>query len=478
MFDVCIIGAGVVGGAIAREFSKYNVKVCILEKENDVAMGTSKANSGIVHAGFDAKENTLKAKLNVLGSKMMESLTKELGVSYLKNGALVIGFNEEDENTINQLYQRGIINGVENLSVISGDKAREIDNVSKNVTCALYAKDSAIVCPYDLTLALIGNAMDNGAELLTNFKVESINEENGNYEITSNTGLKVNCKCVINAAGLFADEVAKMVGDNSIKITPRRGEYMLLDKSVKLVNSTIFKTPSKMGKGILVTPTTHGNILVGPTSEDVMSKTNLETTKQGLDILLQKAPESVEDIPFNKVITSFTGLRAVSDGGDFIIRGFKKGFINVAGIESPGLTASPAISLEVLEIYKSQGFTLEKNPNFNPYRESYYAFKNASLKEKNEIIKKDSRYGKIICRCETVSEGEIVNAILKNPQPSDVDGIKRRTRSQTGRCQGGFCTPYLIKLLAKHKNMEVEKVTKKGGNSFIVFNKLKEENYD
>ena len=476
MYDVAIIGAGVVGGMIARTLSKYDLKVCILEKANDVAMGATKANSAIVHAGFDAKEGSLKAKLNVQGSKMMKQVTDELGVKYKNNGSLVIGFNNEDRATIEELLERGNKNGVEGLCILEKEELKKLEpNISDDVICALYAPTGAIVCPYELTVAAIGNAMDNGADLKTSFKVCEIKEIDGGYEISSCDD-SIKAKFVVNAAGLYSDTIAGMVGDNSFKINPRRGEYMLLDKECgNLVSNTIFRTPSKMGKGILVSPTVDGNLLLGPTSVDIEDKENTSTTAEGFAHVIKEANENVDGIPYNKTITSFCGLRATGSTGDFIINTPKSRFVNVAGIESPGLSASPAIALMVKDILADRGLVLKEKADFNPIRKAMHGFREASIEEKNEIIKKDKSFGKIICRCESVTEGEILEAIRTNPKPNDLDGVKRRTRAQMGRCQGGFCSPYIIKLLAKERNVSIEEITKCGGNSKLITGKTKEE---
>lgn len=316
--------------------------------------------------------------------------------------------------------------------------------------------------------------MDNGALLKTNFEVDSIEEINGGYKVSSKSD-SVTAKVVINAAGLFSDKIASMVGDNSFTITPRKGEYILLDKECgELVSHTIFRTPSKMGKGILVSPTVDGNLLTGPTSLDIDDKTNNETTAEGFAHIIKEANENVSGIPFNKTITSFCGLRATGSTGDFIINSPKPGFINVAGIESPGLSASPAIAVTVTKMVEENGVLLIKKANYNPIRKPSHYFREASVREKNEIIKKDRRFGKIICRCEGITEGEIIEAIRTNPKPSDLDGVKRRTRAQMGRCQGGFCSPYIIKLLAKEMGVDVLKITKCGGESKVIAGKTKE----
>lgn len=468
MYDAVVIGAGVIGGMIARNLSKYNLKICLLDKENDVAMGATKANSAIVHAGFDAGEGTLKAKLNVKGSEMMEMVTKELGVKYNNNGSLVIAFNEKDRAELNKLYIRGKNNGVKGLRIIEKEELLKIEpSLSTNVICALYAPTGAIVCPYELTIAAIGNAMDNGVELRLNFEVNEIIKKDDIFIVKSSDDY-VEAKYVINAAGINADYISALAGDNSYSINPRRGEYILLDKECgNIVKHTIFRTPSEMGKGILVSPTVDGNLLLGPTSVNIKDKNDKGTTDEGFTHIIKEAKENVDNLPLNKTITSFCGLRAVGNTGDFIINSPLKGFVNVAGIESPGLSASPAIAEYVGEILSSSGLKMQLKSDYNPLRESAHKFRSMSPEEKNEVIKKDNSYGKIVCRCEGVTEGEILSAIRSNPKPTDLDGVKRRTRAQMGRCQGGFCSPYIVELLSKELDIPYEKVTKSGGNSYI-----------
>ncbi|MBQ5649114.1 MAG: NAD(P)/FAD-dependent oxidoreductase [Clostridia bacterium] len=474
MFDVAVIGAGVIGGMTARALSKYDLSICILEKENDVAMGATKANSAIVHAGFDAKENSLKAKLNVAGSKMMENVCKELGVRYKNNGSLVIGFNDEDKAVLEELLVRGNANGVEGLKVLDKDGVKAVEpGLSDTVTCALYAPTGAIVCPYDLAVSAIGNAMDNGAELMCNFGVTSIEKCENGY-VLSNGESTVEARFVINCAGIYSDDIAKLVGDDSFEVNARRGEYILLDKECgNLVSHTIFRTPSKMGKGILVSPTVDGNLLLGPTSEDIEEKENKNVTEDGFAQIISKARENIPYVPIGKSITSFCGLRAVGSTGDFIINSPAPAFINAAGIESPGLSASPAIALYIIDLLKEQGLTLTEKEDYEPTRRSMHHFRDASIEEKNEMIKKNASYGKIVCRCECVTEGEILDALRTNPKARDLDGVKRRTRSQMGRCQGGFCTPYITELIAKELDIPFEGVTKFGGSSVINVEKTK-----
>ena len=475
MYDVAIIGGGVVGGMIARTLSSYQLNICILEKAHDVATGASAANSAIVHAGYDAKEGSLKAKLNVRGSRLMPTVCKELGVKYKNNGSLVIGFNDEDRQALEALLVRGNKNGVEGLCILEKDELHALEpNLSPDVLCALYAPTGAIVCPYELTIASIGNAMDNGADLELDFAVNKIQDLGSHYEISSDKGT-VSARYVINAAGVFSDEIAKMVGDNSFTIQPRRGEYVLLDKECgSLVKNTIFRTPGKMGKGILVSPTVDGNLITGPTGEDIEDKLDKSTTAQGLAFVMQQSNENTTGIPFGKSITSFCGLRAIGSTGDFIINNPLPRFVNAAGIESPGLSSAPAIAEMVTELLADAGLSLRKKADFDPIRLPTHAFREGTIEEKNAIIAKDPTYGHIICRCEGVSEGEILAAIRQNPRPRDLDGVKRRTRAQMGRCQGGFCSPYIVELLAREMSIPYEDVTKCGGNSRINLQKTKE----
>ena len=473
MYDVVIIGAGVVGGMLARTLSAYDLKICILEKENDVAMGASKANSGIVHAGFDAKENSLKAKLNVRGAELMPQIAEELGVKYKNNGSLVVGFNDEDVKTIKELYDRGCKNGVRRLRIIDQDELHELEpNISDKAICALHAPTGAIICPYELTIAAIGNAMDNGAELKLNFEVKKIQEHDGYWEIASDKDT-VMSHYVVNAAGQYSDAVAKIIGDNSFTVHPRKGEYILLDKECGgLVSHTVFRTPTAMGKGILVSPTVDGNLLVGPTSEDISDKDETSTTIEGFRKLFDA--DTVKNIPFNKTITSFCGLRSVGSTGDFIISSIKRGFISAGGIESPGLSASPAIAEEIIDMLGVHGLVLCKKNDYNPYRRTAHWFREASVAAKNATIAQNHAYGRVICRCETVTEGEIIEVIHTNPGARDLDGIKRRTRAQMGRCQGGFCMPAIMRILSRELDIPYESISKSGGGSDVICGRTKE----
>lgn len=473
MYDIVVIGAGVVGGLVARELAKYDLKLCILDKESDVAMGATKANSAIVHAGFDAKEGSLKAKMNVRGSEMMEQVANELGVKYRRNGSLVVAF-ENERAEVEAIYERGIKNGVAGLKIVERDELLAMEpNINPELACALYAPTGAIVCPYELCIAAVGNAMDNGAELKLNFEVTAVEKNDNGYVVKAADGREVLTKYVINSAGVYSDEVAKLTGDGDFSVRPRRGEYMVLDKeSGSFVNCTIFHTPTKMGKGILVTPTVDGNLLLGPTAEDIDDKEDISVTAEGYARIMKGAADNVANVPYFKVITSFCGLRSTGSTGDFIIK-LRDGVLTLGGIESPGLSSSPAIAEYVVEMLKADGLALEAKADFNPYRKPAHAFREMSMEEKNEIIKRDPRYGRIVCRCEETTEGEIVEAIHTNPGATDVDGIKRRTRSGMGRCQGGFCSPVVVEILERELGIPLENVTKFGKGSVINYHKTK-----
>ena len=475
MFDVVIVGAGVIGGMVARELSRYHLNVCLLEKENDVAMGASKANSGIIHGGYDPVPGTMKAKMNTQGVALLYQAAKDLNVRHRNNGSLVCAFGEEEEPALDHLLQRGKENGIDQLSIISGDEARKLEpNLSEKVSKALYIPTAGIICPYDLTIAAIGNAMDNGVKLYRNFCVSSI-EKKEHFVITSQDGQQVEAKYLVNCAGGHSDKIAALMGDGFFTIIPRAGEYMLLDKTEGTrVDHTIFQVPSKEGKGILVSPTADGNLLTGPTAIKVDSPENKEVTDSGLEMVHRLAAKSVPSVDFRKVITSFTGVRSSEKHDDFIIQASEKveNAVHVAAIDSPGLTSCVAIAKYAVGILGSLGLAMTEKADWNGKRENMHAFREMNDEEKDAFIKHNPSYGKIVCRCETVSEGEMMEAILRNPPAMDLDGVKRRTRGGMGRCQGGFCSPYVLKLIAKAHNVKLEEVTKCGKGSNPLIGKL------
>ena len=476
MYDVVIIGAGVSGSASARELSRYKVNACVIEKTEDVCSGTSKANSGIVHAGFDAPEGSLMAKLNVEGNLMMEELSKELDFPFKKNGSLVICLSEEDMPKLKELYDRGIRNGVKELKILNKEEVLELEpNITDDVYAALYAPTGGIVCPFGLNIALAENANTNGIEFRFNTEAQDIEKIDGGFIIKTNQG-DIKTKYIVNAAGVYADKFHNMVSQNKINITARKGEYCLLDKTAgNHVSRTIFALPGKMGKGVLVSPTAHGNLIVGPTSTDIDDKEGVNTTREGLDTVIGKSSMNVKNIPMRQVITSFSGLRAHEDNHEFIIKELEdaKGFIDCAGIESPGLTSSPAIGKMVADILKEK-LSLEKNPDFIGIRRGILDPNTLNIEERNQLIKEQPAYGNIICRCEMITEGEIIDAIRRPLGAKSLDGVKRRTRAGMGRCQAGFCSPKTMEILERELSISMFDITKAGGESNMVLGLVKD----
>ena len=474
VYDVAVIGAGVVGGLIARELSRYRLSIVIVERSHDVAMGTTKANSAIVHAGYDAECGSLKAKLNVEGSRMMEGLCKKLGVKYIRNGSMVVAYRTQDMERVQELYERGQKNGVEGLEILDSKALHQMEPSLSETACgALFAPTGAIVCPYELNVAAVGNAMDNGADLLLDWEVTAIAAEQDGYTLHSGEN-SVKARYVVNAAGVYADHIAAMVGDTSFTIHPRKGQYMLLDHDcVGTVRHTLFNVPNELGKGILVTPTVDQNMLLGPTAEDQEDREDTSTTAEGLQKVQENARKVVPTINLRGVITAFAGLRAVGNTGDFIIESPRHGFWNVAGIESPGLSSAPAIAVYVVECLASQGLSLSLKDDFVEERRAPHRFNTLSMEEKNRVIQENPLYGHVICRCESITEGEIVDAIRQNPGARDLDGVKRRTRAGMGRCQGGFCGPMVTEILARELGIPLEQVTKFGGSSYLNVGKTR-----
>lgn len=474
MMDVIIIGGGVIGALTARELSRYQLSVTVTEAEKDVCCGTSKANSAIIHGGFDAPHGSNKARLNVIGNRMMDRVAKELSVPFHRNGSLVAAFSDEEVTGLKKLFENGILNGVPGLKLISGHEARLLEpSLSKEVVMALEAPSGGIICPYELTINAMGNGMNNGVELVRGFRVREITPLEKGYRITAEDGRQLDSKFIINTAGLFSDSIAHMTGDMEISIKPRKGEYLLLDKSAgKTVKRTIFQTPTAKGKGVLVTPTVDGNLLLGPTAEEVLDKNDTLTSGQGLKRVMEMAGKSIPALKSmgGGVITSFAGLRAGESGHDFIIRQSKKcpGAIHIAGIESPGLSAAPAIAVEAAELLNELGCTLTPKADFDPTIKPFPKFREMSYEERAELIRSNPSFGRIVCRCESVTEGEILEALRRNPKAVDLDGVKRRTRAGMGRCGGGFCSTETLRLIAEEMGVKWEQVTKFGGNSYLL----------
>ncbi len=479
-YDVAIIGAGVCGAMIARELSKLNAKVVVLEKCNDISMGTTKANSAIVHAGFDAETGSLKAKLNVQGASLMAYYCNKLHVPYKNIGSLVVAYSWEEMQTLESLFERGFNNGVPNMQVISQEKLREMEPyISEKAIGALWAPTAGIVSPYELAIAAMENAVINGVRVKRNSGVFDIEYKDDLFSISTASGV-IKAKYVINCAGVFADQIAKMIGDTSFKIIPRKGEYYLLDKTeAKMVNHVLFRCPSNMGKGILITPTVHGNVLMGPTAIDLDfdSKLDLDTTSEGLDTVKSEIRQVIPQMTTRNAITSFAGLRAhiEDDHADFIIGPSEANgkFINVAGIESPGLTAAPAIARYVGQIFRDIAPDYVRKPDFVATRPAPVRVNELSDEERRKLVEKDKRYGRIVCRCEGITEGEIIDAIKAPCGARDVDGVKRRTRAGMGRCQSGFCGSKVVEILARELDLPINQITKYGNRSKILYKKTK-----
>lgn len=482
MYDVAIIGAGVVGCAIARELSKYHVNACVIEREEDVCCGTSKANSAIIHAGFDATPGKLKARLNVQGNAMMDQLSKDLDIPFQRNGSLVVCTKDQNREDLEKLLEKGKANGVPELQILEREELLTLEpNLSDDITCALLATTGGIVCPFHMTIAFAENAYTNGMEFFLNTEVRQIHKTDHGYQLevlkkeTGTTEL-MESKTIINAAGVYADVFHNMVSNEKLHITARKGEYMLLDKTAGThVSHTIFQLPGKMGKGVLVTPTVHGNLLVGPTATDIENKEGVNTTAEGLDTLSQKAGLSVKNLPLRQVITSFAGLRAHEDQDDFVIGEAPdaEGFFDAAGIESPGLSSAPAIGVMVAEMVAAK-LNLNENPDFIGIRNGILNPNTLSMEERNKLIKEKPAYGNIICRCEMITEGEIIDAIKRPLGARSLDAVKRRTRAGMGRCQSGFCSPRTMEILEREVPMSMFDITKNGGRSKFVVGYNKE----
>lgn len=477
MKDVIIIGGGVVGCSVARELSRFDADILLLERGNDVSVGTSKANSGIVHGGYDAKPGTLKAKFNVAGNAMFDALARELDFPFKRNGSMVLCFDKADIGKLLELKEQGVKNGVQGLYVLEGYEAVKAMEpyVSENVVAALVVPNGGIVSPYEMTIAYAENAATNGVKFRFGSEVTAIDKIDGGLQVTCADGFTAQAKYVVNAAGVYADVINNMISPDKMHITARKGDYELLDKTCGYMAShTLFQMPTKMGKGVLVTPTCHGNILVGPTATDVTDKDDVATTPEELASAFDRALLTMPSLNRRNIITQFSGLRAHLDTDDFVIgeSAAVKGLYNVAGIESPGLSSAPAIAVHVAEEI-AQKLSLGKNANFVAERKGIPHFATLSDEERQKLVAENPLYGRIVCRCETVTEGEIVEAIRRKPGAVDMDGVKRRTRQGMGRCQAGFCTPRVMEILSRELGVPMTEVTKRGGNSQFVIGRTK-----
>ncbi|MBM0046286.1 NAD(P)/FAD-dependent oxidoreductase [Anaerococcus sp. mt242] len=475
MKDVVIIGAGVTGTSVAYNLSKYAGDFLVVEKHSDVCEETSKANSGICHGGYDAVPGSMKAKMNVEGNHMMEELAKELDFPYERIGTLVLCHKKEDFPKLQALYDQGIENGVGGMKIIYNEEILAMEpNVEKDVYAALLCEEAGIVDPFLMNIAYAEGSNLNGVDYKFNTEITKIEKIDDHYVLISQDGEEIETRAVVNAAGLYSDAIHnQLLNDNKFEVRARRGEYLLLDKATRgFVNHVLFNLPTEKGKGILVTPTIDGNTLIGPTSDFVDDKADTVTTQERIEEVIEKVEDTVENVPVRQVITSFSGNRAHESGGDFILEESQKGFFDCVGIESPGLTSAPAIGKYMANLVK-ESLGLAENKEFKPGRNPIPKTSEMETPAHNNLIKENPLYGKIICRCEKVTEGEIVDAINRPLGATTVDGVKRRVRATAGRCQGGFCLPSIIEILARELGVDEEEITKKGNNSYYIEKRAK-----
>lgn len=473
--DVVVIGGGIVGTAILRELTKYAVKAVLIEKEHDVAMATTAANSAILHAGFDAPTGSHKARLNVRGNELYHQLETELNLDIRWTGSLVVATSEEQMDSIRELLVRGEANGVKGLKILSAEELHAMEPNLQNVLGALWAPSAGVVWPFTACVSFAESAVRNGAEVLCNTEcLGFVKENDAVIGVETNQGL-IKTKYVINAAGIYSDVIAKLAGDNSFTVTPRKGEYILFDKAVsgQLVNGIVFPTPTKKSKGILICTTTHGNVFIGPNANEQDDREDRSVTAQGMEEIIAAARKLIPELPLNRTITEFAGLRAVSSTGDFVLGASGiPGFYNAAGIQSPGLTSAPAIAEYLVgDLATAAGFG--KNEQFVGALPRRKPFLRMTDEERAERIKENKLYGRVVCRCETVTEGEIVDAIHAPVGATTVDGVKRRCRAGMGRCQGSFCGPTVALILARELGIPVSHVLKGKGDSQLYYPKEK-----
>jgi glycerol-3-phosphate dehydrogenase len=467
MIDVIIIGGGVVGCGVARELARYDLDLVVLEKTDDISNGQSKANTAIVHGGYDAHPGTAKAKFNVLGNKMMAEVCAELDVPFQRNTSMILSFSSDGHDKLAALQKQGEVNGVQEMHIINQEELRKREpNIGSSAYEALVIEAGGIVCPYELTQAFAENAAMNGVRFYREAEVTAVEKHESGWKVTSTAGT-FTAKAVVNCAGLYADEINNMVSEEKYTIMPRRGEYYIVDKKyADTFHASLFQLPTEMGKGVLVTPTVDGTILIGPTAEDIDDKTDTRTTAEGLAKALRLAGLTWEQIPTRAFITTFSGLRAHCNRDDFVVGEAPDAplFFNAGGIESPGLTSSPAIAKYLAECV-AEKLGAAENKSFNPIRKGIPKFREMTDEQRARAISVNPDYAKIVCRCEMVTEAEIREAIRRPVGARTVDGIKRRTRTGMGRCQAGFCTPKTLQILSEELNIPPLAVTKFGGKS-------------
>ncbi len=472
--DILIIGGGVIGCAVARELSAYSDSVLLIERGPDVASGASKANSGIVHAGFDAKPGSAKARFNVEGSRMYEDYCREVDASYTRAGALVLAFDDEQREKVEALYEQGLVNGVEELSVIGRDRVMELEpNVNPEVVCALYAPTSALASPYELTCALADHAAVNGVAFLLNTEVSEIVREKDGFRVITSAG-DMTAKIVVNCAGVDSARLHNQLSEKKLTIVPRKGEYYLLDhQPTPLFTHTMFQTPTAMGKGVLVTPTGHDTMLLGPSATDENDPTDVSTTAEALKIVREKAKLTWPGESLRSVITTFAGIRAHEVGDDFVVGATEgvPGAYEAVGIESPGLSAAPAIARALGELIAAE-YGLTRKPDWKPAPKRPKAFSAMTAEEKQAACERDPAWGKVVCRCEQVTEAEVRAAIRRPVGARTIDAVKRRTRAGMGRCQGGFCSPRVLEILSEELGVPPTAITKDGGEGYVLMGTL------
>ena len=475
MYDVVIIGCGVVGASAAYELARYKLRVAVLEAAADIAAGTTKANSAIIHAGYDPEPGTLMARLNVEGNRLTGEICEKLQVPFKRVGSLVVAFSPEQLPTLRTLYDRGCKNGVPGLRLLSGEEARAMEpGLSEEVCGALFAPSAGIIDPWGFAIAMAETAVRGGVEVRRDCPVTGIEDTGAGFVLHTPTG-DVTARFVLNAAGVDADRVHEMLEPNDWQTLPSRGEYYLLDKSEHdRVSRVIFQCPGPEGKGVLVAPTIHGNLICGPNAEAVEDRLDLGNTAAGMAEVRAKAARSVPGVEWRQNIRNFAGLRANTTRSDFIIEesGAHPGFIDLAGIKSPGLSSAPAIAKMAAEMLAADGLVLEPDPDFVDKRE-HIVFKNLSAEEKNELIRKDPRYGRVVCRCETITEGEIVAALHSPIPPRSINGVKRRCNAGMGRCQGGFCGPRVQEIIARELGIDQAEVLLEQAGSTILTGRTK-----
>lgn len=478
--DIVVIGAGIVGSTVARELSKYDLRTVVVEKEADIAFGSpTKANTGIIHAGYDDKPGTLRAQHCARGNALWHEIVTEVNAPFMTTGSLVVAFDDEDLRRLKDLKARGEQNHVPGLEIVEDRKRlSEIEpNLSEKAVAAMRAPTAAVTIPYELAIAMMESAVQNGVEVGLRTEVTGIEARNGEIRGVRTSNCEIDAKCVVNAAGLWADDISAMAGAGHFRIHPRKGEYLVLDKKVgEVVRHVVFPTPTPISKGIVVAPTVEGNVLVGPNAQDIEDKEDTTTTASGLAEVLAGALRLVPRLSEMKraAITNFSGLRPEPDTDDFIIESTEdpKGFVNLAGMRSPALTSAPSIALRVVEMLGALGLELKRKSTFDPRRRPIRKPLHEPVGGKvQEFVRANPRYGHVVCRCEHVTEGEVLEAIRRGA--STMDGIKFRTRAGMGRCQGGFCTPHVLEILASELGVGVEEITKRGRGSRLLLCKTK-----